>query len=88
VLLTVISESLAEVQVVDQDMAAVVDLVVLQLQLMVVVDTVELLLQLLMAEVLLLPMVEAAMAVEAMAIHLEVVEAANLGGKLPLSDVS
>jgi len=54
----------------------------------VVVDTVELLLQLLMAEVLLLPMVEAAMAVEAMAIHLEVVEAANLGGKLPLSDVS
>jgi len=53
-----------------------------------VVVMVELLPQLLMAEVLLLPMVEVVMAVEAMAIHPAVVVAVNLGGKSSLRDVS
>lgn len=74
---TVISESLA---VVVGQVTAVVDLAALQLLLMAV-DSVDLLPQLLMA--VLLPTV--AMAVAAMATHLEVVEDSP-GGKLPLDD--
>jgi hypothetical protein len=76
---TVISESL---EVVVDRATAAVDLAALQLLLMAV-DSVDLLPQLLMA--VLLPMV--AMAVAAMATHLEVVEDSP-GGKLPFDDAS